>query len=470
MKKQPIVLVTSATITCQTILSNEPIKLIHVKTGTAALKTLQTTIPDIILLDLHLSDMDGMDILRNIHQRQLNSTIIVINVGNSYKMMTEAMHYGVFDFMEKPFQANRLIVTIRNALYHRKLSQLVDDYDRKNKRYTYHRFIGASETMQTIYRVIDNVATSKASVFITGESGTGKELCAEALHKESRRKDKPFIVINCAVIASNLMESELFGHVKGSFTGANKNRLGAASLADGGTLFLDEIGDMDMDLQRKLLRFVQTGTFQKVGSNQLEKVNIRFICATHHDPVAAIKAKHFREDLYYRLNVIAIKMPALRIREDDVLLLAQHFLKYYAQEENKAFVSLAPETETLLKQYDWPGNVRQLQNVIHNIVLLNEAQVVTPTMFLSTPIKDLLTRHSNISSSHHSIRKQATSFNANPTQDLSHIRPLWQAEKELIETAIEACQGNIPKAAFLLEINASTIYRKLRKWEKNKIR
>jgi len=318
----------------------------------------------------------------------------------------------------------------------------------------YHRFLGTSKPMRTIYHIIDNVATSKASVFITGESGTGKELCADAIHKESQRKDEPFLILNCAAIPKDLMESELFGHVKGAFTGADKNRLGAASIADGGTLFLDEIGDMDLNLQAKLLRFVQTTTFQKVGSSNLEKVDIRFICATHHDPITAIKAGRFREDLYYRLNVISIKLPALRQREDDVLLLAKHFLMRYTIEENKLFVNFAPETEEILKNYDWPGNVRQLQNVIHNIVVLNEAEVVTPDMLSSTL--------------ENSPAELLPSLEM-PSQASVKILPLWQAEKKLIEQAIELCGGNIAKAAFMLEVDASTIYRKRRQWKKIKI-
>jgi len=325
--------------------------------------------------------------------------------------------------------------------------------DEKFKDNGYYDFIGVSKPMQTIYQIIDNVATSKASVFITGESGTGKELCADAIHKESQRKLKPFITLNCAAIPKDLMESELFGHVKGAFTGADKDRLGAASLADEGTLFLDEIGDMDLDLQVKLLRFVQTMTFKKVGSDKLEKVDIRLICATHLDPIKAIKAGRFREDLYYRLNVIFIKLPALRQRGDDILLLAKHFLMRYTLEENKSFVTFAPDAEACLKNYKWRGNVRQLQNIIHNIVVLNQGQVVTSQM-LSTALENSPT--------------DLWPSSETPSQPIVKIPPLWQAEKKLIEQAIELCGGNIAKAALMLEIDASTIYRKRREWKKAK--
>ena len=418
---------------------NEILKLISVSTVTDALAYLQKNVPDIILLNLQISE-SARKIIQEIQQLELDTIIIIFTTQDSLNQILATIVNCAFKFVAKT------VSSWQNLEF-----QL-------NKSYNYHGFIGISKPMQTIYQIIDNVATSKASVFITGESGTGKELCAEAIHQESKRKDKPFIVINCTAIPENLMESELFGHVKGAFTGADKNRLGAASLADGGTLFLDEIGDLNLNLQAKLLRFVQTLTFQKVGSSKLEKVDIRFICATNRDPIAAIKAGNFREDLYYRLNVISIKLPALRKRGDDVLLLAKHFLRRYAKEENKSFVNFAPECETILKNYEWPGNVRQLQNVIRNIVLMNEAEIVTPEM-LSSILEYAPTQSLANSSS--------DSETASQSQTSVKIVPLWQAEKQLIEQAIEFCGGNIAKAASLLEIDASTIYRKRRQWKKN---
>ncbi|PCJ38707.1 MAG: hypothetical protein COA99_11370 [Moraxellaceae bacterium] len=234
--------------------------------------------------------------------------------------------------------------------------------------------------MQQVYRVIGAAAESKATVFITGESGTGKEVCALAIHEKSQRRDNEFVAINCAAIPRDLMESEIFGHVKGAFTGAHAAREGAASLASGGTLFLDELGEMDIDLQSKLLRFVQTGTFKKVGGSKLESVDVRFVCATNRDPLAQVARGEFREDLYYRLHVIPIELPPLRDRGSDALDIARNFLKCFAEEEEKSFVDFSLKTEAILSNYNWPGNIRQLQNVIRNVVVLNEGEQVLPEM------------------------------------------------------------------------------------------
>ena len=237
--------------------------------------------------------------------------------------------------------------------------------------------IGRSPAMQSLFELLPVVADSDSTVLINGESGTGKEVCAEAIHKQGNRAGKPFIALNCAAIPHDLMESEIFGHVKGAFTGAASNRKGAALLADGGTLFLDELAEMDMDLQSKLLRFIQTGTFQKVGGTEYESVDVRFICATNRDPLQAVADGRLREDLYYRLHVVPIHLPPLRSRGDDILAIAMHFLLKYSQEEDKEFRGFSPEVEIILRNYNWPGNVRQLQNVIRNIVVLNNDTSVT---------------------------------------------------------------------------------------------
>jgi len=365
------------------------------------------------------------------------------------------MQYGAFDFIEKPFKDERLVVTLHNALRQNALRQKVASYE-KFKRKQYHKMIGMSKPMQTIYQIIDNVATSDVSILITGESGTGKELCAEAIFRESKRKDKPFITINCAAIPKDLIESEIFGHVKGAFTNAISDRQGAASQANRGTLFLDEIGDMDLQLQSVLLRFLQSGTFQKVGGDNLEKVDVRFICATNHDLLTEIQAGRFREDLYFRLNVIQIVLPALRKRGDDVLLIAQSFLQKFAQREGKSFSGFTTEVERILLNYDWPGNVRQLQNVIQNIVVLNESKQVAANMLPQFPTKLSEKPLSNQFSS------PLPSLTKSPSKN---IRPFWLVEKEIIEEAIEFCNGNITQAARLLEISKSTIYNKLQLWK-----
>ena len=347
-------------------LREEPYAVTNVGDGASAMAYLERSPPEALLLDLKLPDMDGMDILRHVSRQQMPTSVVVVTGHGSVDTAVAAMRYGAFDFLEKPFDAKRLRVTLRNALEHQNLAALVDSIKEDFQRERYHGFIGGSLEMQTVYRIIDSAAPSKATVFITGESGTGKELCAEAIHRQSPRREAPFVALNCGAIPRDLMESEIFGHVRGAFTGAARERLGAAGQADKGTLFLDEIAEMDLDLQTKLLRFVQTAAYQKVGGTRLESVDVRFICATNRDPLQEVAAGRFREDLYYRLHVIPIHMPALRERKDDVLLLARYFLAKIAKEEGKAFCGLAPEAQDALLSFDWPGNVRQLQNVIRS--------------------------------------------------------------------------------------------------------
>jgi len=263
------------------------------------------------------------------------------------------------------------------------LSIYFEEFQKSEKRLSrehYHDFIGTSMPMQTVYQMIDKVAASKAPILITGETGTGKELCAEAIHKESKRADKPFVVCNCAAIPENLQESHLFGHIKGAFSGAIKDQKGLVSQADGGTLFLDEIGELPLLMQSTLLRFMQTKTFSKVGNHQLEKVDVRFICATNRNLLAEIEAGRFREDLYHRLNVIEIELPALRERGQDILRLAKFFLHKFAKEEQTDIQGFNAEAEKKLLSYEWSGNVRQLQNTIQNVVLLNGGKVITAEM------------------------------------------------------------------------------------------
>ncbi|MGD9356686.1 MAG: sigma-54 dependent transcriptional regulator, partial [Chromatiales bacterium] len=281
---------------------------------------------------------------------------------------------------------------------------------------------------------------------------------------------KPFIALNCAAIPHDLMESEIFGHVKGAFTGAAGNRKGAASLADGGTLFLDELAEMDMDLQSKLLRFIQTGTFQKVGGTEYESVDVRFICATNRDPLQAVADGRLREDLYYRLHVVPVHLPPLRSRGDDILAIAMHFLLKYSQEEDKDFRGFSPEVEIILRNYNWPGNVRQLQNVIRNIVVLNNDTSVTLSHLpppLNAPLNEMqFHRETGSSSSDRHDTASATSAQRHSPSVTADVRPLAIVEKEAIEHAIRVCGDNIPRAAALLEVSPSTIYRKKQAWDR----
>jgi two-component system repressor protein LuxO len=439
----------------QAYLHDEPIDLIHVSTGQQALAQLENSVPDIILLDLHLPDMDGMEILKQIYEQGINCAVIIITAHGSVDIAVDAMRYGAHDFLSKPFDAKRLKVTLSNTLKYLRLNQLLYQYQSEQHRESYYDFIGRSLPMQGVYRIVESAATSKATIFITGESGTGKEVCASAIHQASDRKNAPFIALNCAAIPKELMESEIFGHTKGAFTGAVSDRLGAAQMADGGTLFLDEVCEMDLELQSKLLRFIQTGTFQPVGANKSEKVDVRFVCATNRDPLKEVELGRFREDLYYRLHVIPIHLPPLRDRGEDIMLIGRYLLEQISKEEGRSFTGFDAGAEQCLLHYSWPGNVRQLENVLRNTVVLNDADLVTLSMLPPPLGKQPLKLKSD---SEPSVKVKAQG-------EAESIVPLWILEKSAIEHAIDYCDGNVTKAANLLEVSPSTIYRKLQSWE-----
>jgi len=435
--------------TVQSLLEKETINLIHVDTATAALKYLVQSVPDVILLDLENPDMDGMNILNSVQLQQLDCNVIVIAGSNSADLVVEAMHHGAVDMIEKPLNKTQFLKTLRNVLNGQKYIHSIEIYkylsDFKKKNHIFHNLIGYSPTMLDIYNKIKQVANSDISVFITGETGTGKELCAEAIHKESQRQNKPFFPLNCAAISSSLIESELFGHIRGAFTGATQNRKGAAEAAEGGTLFLDEIGEIDLNLQAKLLRFVETGTFYKLGSSQLQKVDVRFVCATNRNILAEIEAGRFREDLYYRLKGTSIRMPPLRERGEDVLQLAQFFLRKYASLEDKFCNGFTSEAENIILNEEWRGNVRQLEHVIQNAVLLNDTEKISASILRAALDEEP---------------------DPPPTKDSPYtkIRPLWLVKKEAILEALEICKGDVKLAAEYLEIGPATIYKDLKKW------
>jgi len=348
------------------------------------------------------------------------------------------------------------------------LSISFEEFQKNKKRLSrerYHDFIGASMPMQTVYQMIDKVAASKAPILITGETGTGKELCAEAIHKESQQADKPFVVCNCAAIPENLQESHLFGHLKGAFTGANENRKGLVSQADGGSLFLDEIGELPLLMQSTLLRFMQTKTFSKVGNHQLEKLDVRFICVTNRNLLGEVKAGRFREDLYHRLNVIEIELPALRKRGQDILLLAKFFLHQFAKEEQKDIQSFSACACKKLLNYEWFGNVRELQNTIHNVVLLNGDKVITAEMLAAKLAKKV---DNDVPKDYNQLNCNEKSLASIALTSDNIIRPFEEIEKEAILKTIEYCNGNVVKAAKLLKISKSYIYKQKKQWQSGK--
>ncbi len=444
----------------------------HAATGADALRQAMEWQPDAVLVDLQLPDFSGFDLMRKLRAEGAEAALIVITANGSVNAAVEAMREGAMDFIVKPYGKARLKVTLDNALEKRALKAELVAVKEQLHRGRFFGFVGASPPMQAVYKTIESVAPSRANVFITGESGTGKELAAEAIHKASPRAKGPFVALNCAAIPKDLLESEIFGHVKGAFTGATDNRAGAAKQAEGGTLFLDEIGEMPLDMQVKLLRFLQTGSFQPVGATRPEKADVRIVSATNRDPLAEVEAGRFREDLYYRLYVVPVELPPLRERGPDVLLIARHFLASFSKEEGRRFRGFSREAEAAIAAYPWPGNVRQLQNAMRNVVVLHDADAVTPEMLPPGLL--------------HGARRRAAPppvvepapvvvapVVATPVIEAApppppaappQVEPLAVMEKRMILAALDQTGQDVPRAAALLEVNPSTIYRKLAAW------
>ncbi len=448
--------VVSLAMTYRSYLKAENVAIEVVGDGQAALDAVANNPPNAIILDINLPDISGMDILQTLKEKGLDIPVIMITGDGSVQTAVETMRRGAFDFIVKPFTADRLRVTLRNALTQHKLKEQVNELRQNFAAEGFGDFIGNSLTMQSVYQILRSAAQSNATVFVTGESGTGKELCAEALHKMSKRADKPLVAINCASIPPGLLESEIFGHVKGSFTGATTDRLGAVLSADGGTLFLDEIGEMQPEFQSKLLRFLETGQVQRVGEDKLRKSNVRIVCATNRDPRHEVAEGRFREDLFYRLHVIPVEMPPLRERETDSLMLANHFLEMFAMEDGKPLEGFTEAAEDAILTYTWPGNIRELKNAVRNAVVLGQGPMIDVG---DLPID--LHRQANpapAGTRDPGVRLMQPTSHAGAS---SQIVPLEQQIDVAIQRAINALDGSIPKAAAALKVSPSTIYRRL---------
>jgi DNA-binding NtrC family response regulator len=455
--------------------------ILTASSGQHALEIMNKNPVDVIVSDLKMPNMDGNQLLEQVAQIYPETVRIVLTGCDDMDMVITSINAGhIWGYLQKPWDNFELIVKLKQALQLQQvlaertlMRRTIDQYQKYHKT-KFEGFIGDSVPMQFVYSCIEQSAPSSASVFITGPSGSGKEVAAHAIHRLSKRKKGPFIALNCAAIPSELMESEIFGHIKGAFSGAVSNREGAATLANGGSLFLDEIGEMDISLQAKLLRFIQTGCFQKVGSGKEEKVDIRFISATNRDPHVAIAEHKLREDLFYRLNVISIDLPSLNERDNDILKLAEHFLCHFSEIEGKVFAGLSSGAEALIKSYSWPGNVRQLQNIIHSSIVMSEGPLISekiisqqlnvqnkqvnPTLDLQQKIikPPVLDKNTQIQSN-------------GTTNSLSPIITLAEVEKQTIEHAIALCQDNIVKAASELGVSPSTLYRKIQQWQTSEV-
>ncbi len=445
-----------------------------------ALESFAKLRPRIVLLDLVLPDQDGLTVLRKIHADRPGVKVVVITANGSINRAVEAMREGAFDFLVKPFDERRLIGAVENALtligQETKAGGPGDPAELAeiDMAEGFQGFIGTSPAMRRIYGMVQSIARSTATVFITGESGTGKEICAQAIHDLSVRHKGPFVPVNCGAIPRDLLESELFGHLRGSFTGAVLDKRGAAAVADGGTLFLDEICEMDLALQTKLLRFLQTSMIQPVGATEAHKVDVRIVCATNRDPAEEVRAGRFREDLYYRLHVVPIQLPPLRAREGDVIEIAEVLLQRFSEEEGRQFQRLSEGARAVFRHYAWPGNVRELQNILRNVVVLNDAEEVTLEMLpesLARAAAALAERPAPREAPAEPAPAPAPAPEGPIDRDAAlHSLvgvSLADLERRFIEATIDACDGSIPKAARLLDVSPSTLYRKRDAWSRS---
>ncbi len=419
----------------------------HADEGLAKLKEEPA---DLVLLDLMLPGKGGLPTLEELRASDPDLVVVMISAYASIENAVQATKLGAFDFVTKPFKNDELLHIIRNGLRRREL-ELENRRLRQSleRRYSFQNLVGKSEPMRRIFELIQHVGPSRSTVLIVGESGTGKELVAKAIHNTSPRADKPFVALNSGSIPTDLLESELFGHVKGAFTGAIATKKGLFEIADGGTVFLDEVGTLPQPTQAKLLRVIQEREFRRVGGLENIKVDVRIIAATNCDLRAAVEKGEFRDDLYYRLNVITIPLPPLRERKDDIPLLVEHFVKRVCEHEGRPPCVVSQEALKLLIEYDWPGNVRELENAIERaVVLAPENGVITQELFP----KDIL------ESSSVSLGRLQLNGNGASLKDLTR-----DFERNLILTALKKTDWNQKKAAGLLRVNPTTLNEKLKR-------
>lgn len=413
--------------------------------GQKALELVKNKFYDLVITDLKMEPVDGMEVLRQVKAINDASEVMVMTAFSTVESGVEAMKLGAYDYIQKPFDKDEFLILVKKALERRKLISEVEHLQNElREKYRFENIIGNSNPMMDVLAMISKVAKTDSSVLIAGESGTGKELIAKATHLNSRRKNRAFVTINCGALPENLQESELFGHVRGAFTGAIKDKRGLFQEANGGTLFLDEIGETALSTQVKLLRFLQDGEIRRVGENEPLYVDVRMIAATNKDLKKLIEEGKFREDLYYRLNVIPVDLPPMRERRDDIPLLANHFINIYAERTKKKNPSISPEAMKYLMQYDWPGNVRELENVIERALILAPKNVILP--------EDLPG----------SILKREEPSDKEPETLIGGDQTLEDMEKRHILTTLDRCVWNQKKASEILGISTTTLWRKLK--------
>ncbi|HOI28960.1 MAG TPA: sigma-54 dependent transcriptional regulator [Melioribacteraceae bacterium] len=419
--------------------------------GSDALNSLNEN-PDLVLLDIMLPDINGNDVLRTIKSKHPNLPVIMLSAQGSVEVALESVRLGAFDYFPKPIDKNRLEPAIRNALKNYDLERELENLkENLQKEFSFENIVSADDRMQEAFKMVSKVLNNDITVLITGESGTGKELVARAIHYNGKRKDAPFVVVNCASIPRELLESELFGHEKGSFTGAHQRKIGKFELARGGTIFLDEIGEMEMSLQAKILRVIQMKEFERIGGNEIIKSDVRIISATNRDLKNAVESKGFREDLYYRLSSFPIHIPPLRERRRDIVVLIDHFVKHFNQKLGKNIKNLSKTTLKILYDYDWPGNVRELENTIERCLILSDGDLIEQDVLPDSITMQLKSGH---------MISSAEIFN-----DSSPVVPFEKLKEEAIKHALKVTNNNIVEAARKLKIGRATLYRLMEKYK-----
>jgi DNA-binding NtrC family response regulator len=413
--------------------------------GEEALNLVETQHPAVVLTDLVLPEMDGLTLLQKLKETGRPPIVLLVTGHGTVETAVEAMRHGAFDYLTKPVDTTRLQVLLEKSIEQESLSREVNLLRHQlRQKGSFGQMVGQSRGMQEVYRWVELAGTSTAPVLVYGESGTGKELVARTIHELSNRRNKPFVAINCAAIPETLIESELFGHERGAFTGATERRLGCFELTDGGTLFLDEIAEMDPNTQAKLLRVLQEGSFRRVGGGKHEiQVDVRVVAATNQLPTEAISHGKLREDLFYRLNVFSIHLPPLRERREDIPLLARNFIEEFNRQDNRQVRGLSSEAEKELDRYHWPGNVRELRNVIQRAVVLSGSgqigvEHLPDTVLRATP--------------------------PTPAAAAGSVTPIREMERDMILRALEETGQDKRRAAQLLGISLKTLYNKLAKY------
>jgi DNA-binding NtrC family response regulator len=433
------------------------------KDGEETLKLYKSGSFDLVILDYNMPKLNGLEVLREIMQENPQALIIMITAWGDRGVAVEALKLGALDYFSKPFDNNEMLIVVKRALERRQMMDKIEDLSfQLNERYQFDKILGGSAEMRRVYAIIERVAVNDVTALICGESGTGKELVAQAIHHNSPRKDGPFIPINCAAIPDTLLEAELFGYEKGAFTGADSLRKGKFEIAEGGTLFLDEIGDMNLATQAKILRALQEKEYARVGGNRIINTDIRVVAATNKDLLKAMKDGEFREDLYYRLNVITIFMPPLRQRIADIPLLVEHFSKRASKSFNKEINGITDETLQAFSKYYWPGNVRELENIIQRAVVLAEGKEIT--------MKDL-----PLEITQESRREYETAPNSPPEPGGQYAAPqkladMTESSKEEIEReqilkALDSCKWKRGQASEMLGISRRSLLRKMKKYD-----